>query len=121
MSQKILSQIIDEVQDGGRPEYDDLRYAVVALSALHGFNMMALVKLASKEKEGKYRKDLFGLDWESRESFRRFQAALKMPPKVYVGESHDPDSEECQRWRKISKGILNKLESGSKDQQSPGA
>lgn len=106
---KTLSQIIDEVQDGGRPEYDELRYALVAMLALKSFDQKALMDLASKESAGKYRKDLFGLQYQAEESFRRLKSALNVPPKLYVGESHDPDSEECQRMRKISKKILNHI------------
>lgn len=106
---KTLSEIIDETKDGGRPEYDELRYALVAMCALHQFALKSLMDLASREREGKYKPALFGLDWASRERFNQFKAALNMPPKQYVGESHDPDGEEAKKWRKISKGILAKV------------
>lgn len=104
---KTLSQIIDEVQDGQKPDYEDLRYAVVAILALRHFDSNALMKLYKREKEGKYRKEFFGLDYEVKESFRRYKTALEMPPKQYVGPSHDPDTEECQRWRKMAHNVLN--------------
>lgn len=106
---KTLSEIIDETKDGGRPEYDDLRYALVAMCALHHFAFKNLNDLAQREREGKYKPTLFGLDYASRERFKQFKAALAMPPKEYVGVSHDPDSEECKRWRAMSKGILKKV------------
>ena len=106
---KTLSEIIDETKDGGRPEYDELRYALVAMCALHQFAFKSLMDLASRERDGKYKPTLFGLDWTAKERFNQFKAALNMPPKEYVGTSHDPDGEEAKKWRKISKGILNKV------------
>ena len=103
---KTLSQILDEVQDGKKPDYDDLRYALIAMKALHHFSSDAIRKLWQREKEGKYRKGLFGLEYQANEQFNRFKAALALPPKQYVGPSHDPDTAECQRWNRISKGIL---------------
>jgi hypothetical protein len=113
---KTLSEIIDETKDGGRPEYDELRYALVAMCAMHRFAFMSLMDLAGREREGKYKPGLFGLDWASRERFNQFKAALEIPPKQYVGESHDPDGEEAKRWLKISKGILRRV---SENKQSP--
>lgn len=106
---KTLGEIIEETKDGGRPEYDELRYALVAMCALHHFAFSSLQKLAQRERDCKYNQHLFGLDWASRERLKQFQAALAMPPRQYVGESHDPDGEEAKRWRKISKGILDKV------------
>lgn len=106
---KTLSEIIEETKDGGRPEYDDLRYALVAMCALHHFAFKSLTDLASRERAGKYKPTLFGLDYAARERFNQFKAALAIPPKQYVGASHDPDGEESKAWRKISKGILNKV------------
>lgn len=106
---KTLSEIIDEVDSGGRPEYDELRYALIAMKALHHFDSKAIRNLYQREKDGKYRPELFGLKYASEESFRRFKTALGIPPKQYVGPDHDPDTEECQRWRKLSLGLLNKV------------
>lgn len=106
---KTLHEIIDEVDSGGRPDYDDLRYALIAMKALRHFDANAIMKLHQREKDGKYRPELFGLKYAAEESFRRFKAALGIPPKQYVGTSHDPDTEECQRWRKLSMGLLNKV------------
>lgn len=103
---KTLNEILDEVCDGGRPDYEDLRYALVAMKALHNFDHKAIMNLWIRERDGKYNPKLFGLEWQVNESFNRFKTALNLPPKQYVGTSHDPDTEECQRWRRISNGIL---------------
>lgn len=106
---KNLGDIIDETKDGGRPEYDELRYALVAMCALHYFAFKSLLDLARREREGRYTPTLFGLDWAARERFNQFKAALALPPKEYVGESHDPDGEESKKWRKLSKGLLDRV------------
>lgn len=106
---KTLNEIIDETKDGGRPEYDDLRYALVAMCALHRFAFKSLMALAGREREGKYNPAIFGLDCASREHFNQFNAVLALPPKEFVGAIHDMDGEEAMKRRKISKGILAKV------------
>ena len=106
---KTLGEIINDVKDGKKPNYEDLRYTVVALSALHHFAFNSILELARREKEGKYKPSLFGLEWHAKERFDNFQAALKLPLKQYVGTSHDPDSTECQEWRAMSKRLLAKV------------
>ena len=90
---KTLSEIIDDAQDGLNPDYDDLRYAVVALSALIVFDFNALMQLAEREKAGKYNPAMFGIRYQAEHSFNRYKLALSMPPKQFVGTSHDMDTE----------------------------
>jgi hypothetical protein len=106
---KTLSQIIEEVGDGGRPDYDDLRYALVAVNALRGFDQRALLNLVRGKREGKKPVLAYDPEYQANESFKRAANAFAKPPKEYVGPAHDPDTEECQRSRRISKKILNKV------------
>ncbi len=106
---KTLGTIIEEVMDGLKPDYDDLRYALIAVNSLRHFDSNAIMKMWGKEKDGKYRHDLFGLEWEAKESHNRAHTALNLPPKQWVGSAHDPDTEECQRFRKMAKGLLAKV------------
>ncbi len=99
---RTLFDIIELVKDGDKPEYDELRYAVVALSALRHFDSDALRKIAKRESEGKPPLS----QYYAEESFKRFKAALLIDPKSYCGPQHDPDTEECQKFRKMAKGIL---------------
>jgi len=110
---KTLIEIIEDVKDGVKPEYDDLRYALLAMCALRHFDNNALYKLWNKERNGKYKPDFFGLEWEVEESFKRTKSALNQPPKLFVGETHDPDIEECQKFRKFAKKILEKAETAT--------
>jgi len=106
---KTTGQIIEEVMDGLRPDYDDLRYALIAVNSLRSFDSRAILKLWNREREGKYKPKLFGLEWEASESHNRAARALNIPPKEWVGAAHDPDTGECQRFRKLAKGLLNKV------------
>ena len=107
---KTLNEIIDIVKDGGKPEYDELRYALLAMCALHYFDSSTLMNLWQREKEGKYKPGLFGLEWEANESFTRAKLALNKSPKDYLGSQYDPDTEEYQRFHKIAKGLLQRFE-----------
>lgn len=106
---RTLSAIIDDVQDGIKPDYEELRYTVVALLALRHFDANAIRKLYQRERDGKYKPALFGLEWEAKESHERYRRALAVSPKDYVGPEHDPDTEECQRFRRMAKGVLKHL------------
>ena len=106
---KTLGQIVEEVGNGGKPDYDDLRYAVVALGALRGFDQRALIKLAEGKREAKKPLLTYDAEHQANESLNRAKWAFSKPPKEYVGPEHDPDTEECQRFRRLSKAILAKV------------
>jgi hypothetical protein len=114
---RTLDEIIEETKDGGRPEYDELRYALVAMCGLHWFVYNNLLDLAERERTGKYNPKMFGLEWASNERFKNFKTAMAMSPKEYVGDSFDPDSDTCKEMRKFSKGILNKFNEMKKKEE----
>ncbi len=107
---KTLFEILDEVKSGGKPDYEDLRYAVVALDALRHFDNNALNNLRKAKLEGKPVVMLYDPDWQARESFERFKKALGLPPKEYCGITHDPDNPEYQRFRKAALSIYAAVE-----------
>lgn len=106
---KTLGEIIESVHEGQRPDYEDLRYAVVALCALRTFDYLALQKLHQAKVENQ--KPVLTRDpsYAFEESHNRYRRALLIPPKDYCGPSHDPDTEECQHWRRLSKKIIAKV------------
>ncbi len=115
MDNKTLGTIMEEVMDGLKPEYDDLRYALIAMSSLRIFDSMALYKLWDKERNGKYNPKLFGLEWQANESHNRTKTAFGKPPKEWLGTNHDPDCDECQRFRKGAKNLLSIVEKRMED------
>lgn len=100
---KTLSDIIDEVKDGGKPEYDELRYALLVSDAIDIllFNFV-LMDLYGKDKLQGFDKMRFEQQYKSR------QTAFNTDPKKYIG-SFDPDLPEYQRQREVSKRIFDKF------------
>lgn len=109
MTLSTLGQIIEDVHDGGRPDYDDLRYALVAMTALRGFDNRALLALARAKRENQKPIITRDPEYQARESHERYRRALEKPPKEYVGPEHDPDTEECQRMRRLAKNVMRKV------------
>lgn len=97
------------VKSGGRPEYDELRYAVCALDALTTFDQLALMKLANGQREGKKPVLVYSAEWQHSESFERMKRALAKTPKDYVGWNNDPDNQEYLDRRKANKKIAEKF------------
>lgn len=106
---KTIGEVIDAVQDGERPDYDELRLTVASLSGLLSFDLNALMDLAKAKKEGK--KPILTYDpvHQAEEAFRRRKTAFGVTPLHYLGDSYNPDKEECQKWRRVAKGLLKKV------------
>jgi len=99
---RTLYEIIECVKDGGKPGYDELRYALVALDALATFDRHDILIYGQAEHAA------VAFKLKSTESFRRWKDALNKDPKAWLGPNHDPDTAECQRMRKISFAIATK-------------
>ncbi len=112
---KTLLEIVDEIKDGLKPEYEDLRFAVLALDALLYFESNAIKNIA--EGARKNQKPFLNSDplYQSEESFNRRKKVFAKPPKEWVGESHDPDNSEYQKFRKGSKKLFEKFTNKDKN------
>ena len=108
---KTLDEIIESVRNGDRPEYEDLRYAICAMSALETFDRLAIMKLAEAEREGKKPVLTYSAQWQWEEHFNRRKKAGAKPPKEYVGWNNDPENPEFLKRRKVAKKIYAKCES----------
>lgn len=106
---KTLEQIIEETRDGGRPTYDELRYAVCALEALSVFTNRAISTLAEAELTKKRPFMTNSAMWQLDESIRRNKTAYKTPPKTYIGWDNDPDNPLFVQRRRESKQIMKKI------------
>lgn len=102
-SMRTLSEIIDSVRSGERPEYDELRYAVCALEALQTFDSMAFTRILVKRANVKI---------ELEERHRRIKTALQTNPKAYVGWNNDPDNPEFVKRRRASIAMFEKITKG---------
>jgi len=100
---RTLFEIIEAVKDGERPEYDELRYALLVTDfMLTDIGQFVLMDLYGKGKlEGWDKKK-----YEIKEELR--QKALNTDPKTYVG-NFDPDAPGRQKERAMHKRIFDKL------------
>lgn len=108
---KTLGEIITDVKDGKKPDYEDLRYAVLALSHLHMFYVQDLLKIHKKTKVD----EPFGIKWLTEESFNRSQKVMSTSPRDFVGKEYDPDSSQYQKRREMMRGLVDKIISAEKD------
>ena len=106
---KTLSEIVNEVKSGNKPDYDDLKYAICALDALLTFEGSALTQLYKSEKENKRKLLSNSAVWQHEESFRRNKAAFNKPPKEWIGWSNDPENPEYLKRRNLSIKLFNKF------------
>lgn len=104
---KTLSEIIEICKSGGKPDVDDARFAICALSALLTFESTTLMRRFSRDEEGK--KDVFGHKHYFEESFNRIKRALDIPPIKWLGSGQNPDDPEVQKRRKISRKLWDKV------------
>lgn len=106
---RTLSEIVDAVRDGERPDYEDLRYAICAMDALTTFDRMAFMKLAEAEREGKKPFLTSSAQWQWEEHFSRQKRAGEKPPKEYVGWNNDPDNPEFLKRRAVANKVMAKV------------
>ena len=101
---RTLSEIIDDLKDGGRPSYDELRWSVLALTGLSHFDKSALRDLGFRDPS------MFNKPkYQAEESHRRWLEAWKKSPRDWVGPNNDPDSEDVQALRSLGKKVIRKV------------
>lgn len=115
MSKSNLGQIIEAVRDGERPDYEDLRYAICAMSALLTFDRNAFMRLAEAETDGKKPFLVTSAQWQWEEHFRRVQSAMAKPPKEYVGWNNDPDNPAFLSRRAAVKRVVSQGRSSERE------
>jgi len=112
---KTLFEIITEIKAGQKPDYDDLRYSVLALDALLYFDSKQIRDAAAEYAAGKVPK-IQTPEFRHNESFRRNKAAFEKNPKQYVGWNNDPENPEYLKRVETSirlfKKIVAKIEAG---------
>lgn len=113
---RTLGEIIELVKSGGRPEYEELRYALVAISLLGVKDSMAFGTLFTAERQGHSRGTKSSI-FQAERHHERWKEALNTDPKTWIGNDHDPDNQECQRFRKLAFKIWVKAENGDLKKQ----
>lgn len=88
------------------PTHEECYWAMLALNALDNLNRKRLMDLCrdllDEKPSIKHR-----AEYKQKACFDTIKVALNKSPKDWLGPEHDPATEECQRWRRIFKNILN--------------
>ena len=110
---RTLFDIIQDVQNGGQPKYDELRYAVCALDALNTFHSLALHDLAKIEKRQDVVKPMHTAEFHFHNCFIRTKEAFGLSPKKWLGWQNDPANQVyLDRRKAINSSLVSVLSSG---------
>ena len=107
---RTLFEIITDVKDGEKPDYEEIRYALLVYEFMFNMDHRVLQEELLREKDSPGFIKKMRVD----NSFDMFKKALGKSPKEYLGPNHDPENTEYQKHRKIGKKILNKIIDNSK-------
>lgn len=102
---RTLFEIIEEVKDGGKPDYDELRYALLAYQSMFVMDHNKLLNELTSEKETKP----FIKKMMAQNSFDMYKKALNKSPKEWLGPNYDPDNPDCQKFHKMAGKLFDKV------------
>jgi hypothetical protein len=101
---RTLSEIIESVKTNEKPDYEELRYALIAMTYL------------MNDTSRWYRELLMGkmspLMIEFMKKENRYGKALAMSPKEYIGWSNDPENPKYQQEHAVFQKIFDKAMKG---------
>jgi len=97
-----LNDIIEAVKDGEKPDYDELRYALLVLDFIGTMTQSMVLGLYGKDNLNGF--DKLKID----NNYKMRQKAFSTDPKHYIG-SFDPDLPGYQEDRARSQRIFNGL------------
>lgn len=95
---RTLAEIVADVENGGIPDIEELRYALLALHHLSTFDGMALLRAAEGTN------DDHALAF--REHSLRVRGARAAQPKQWLGWDSDPANPEYQVRRREAAALL---------------
>ncbi len=102
-----LSDIIEAVKDGEKPDYDELRYALLVVDSIGIMTQSMILGLYGKSGLSQF--DKFKID----NNYKTRRKAYESDPKKYIG-SFDPDlpgyQEDRARSKRVYDGIMRKIE-----------
>lgn len=97
---RTLAEIVADVENGGIPDSEELRYALLALHHLSTFDGMALLRAA----EGTATDHVLAFQ----EHALRVRGARATSPKQWLGWGSDPDNPEYQVRRREAAEVLRR-------------
>lgn len=100
-----LGQIVEDVKDGKKPDYEELRYALLAYVSMFNIEHRQLREELLRDKP----QPQFLRDMKLKNSFDMYKGALNKSPKEWLGWANDPDNPEYQRMRQAGNKLIDKL------------
>ena len=104
---RTLYEIIEDVKDNKKPDYEEIRYALLVYNFLFNMDHKNLREELLSEK----RSPEFVRKMKADNSFNMSKTALNKSPKEYIGSS-DPENPEYQKLRKIGSKLLDEFIAG---------
>lgn len=103
-----LYDIIEDCKTNGRPDYEELRYALLVYNFLFNMDHKNLRdELLKEERPAKFIREL-----KAQNSFDMAKKALNKSPKEYLGWNNDPENPEYQRFHAIGCKLVDKALKG---------
>jgi len=101
---RTLYEIIECTKEGGKLEYDELKYAMLTLESLLNLDHRVLRETLLKDTVmPKALRDL-----RANNSFNAYKTALNNSPKEWLGWRNGPDNPEYQRFRELGAKLLDR-------------
>lgn len=104
---RTLAEIVTLTKENERLEYDELRYAVCALSSLLAFARNDMMRLSEAERKGK--PHVFCTPTRMfDEQFDRTKQAFSISPKQWLGWAYDPENPDYVTRQKAAQKLFEK-------------
>lgn len=103
-----LFEIVEDVKDNKKPDYEELRYALLVYSFMLSMDHRHLREELLKEE----RSAQFIREMKAQNSFDMFKGALNKSPKDYIGWGDDPENPEYQKFRVMGGKLLDRIIGG---------
>lgn len=102
---RTLFEIIEDVKDNKKPDYEELRYALLVYSFMFNMDHRNLrEELLQEERTAKFIREL-----KAQNSFDMAKNALNKSPKEYLGWNSDPENPDYQKFRKAGDKLIEKI------------
>jgi hypothetical protein len=101
---RILADIVEDCKCNKRPDYEELRYALLVYSFMLNMDHRNLIECLTSEKET----PLFIKKLKAENSQKMYHDALNKSPKEYLGWNNDPENPEYQRFHAMGTKLVEK-------------
>lgn len=102
---RILADIVEDVKCNKKPDYEELRYALLVYNFMFFMDHKVLGEELSREKET----PKFIRDMRLKNSFDMYHNALNKSPKEYLGWNDDPENPEYQKFHEMGSKLVDKV------------